>query len=242
MAHDSKAVAALRTEWERINDSEDGVTDEFVERLLAALEAPQESTNYDESAVARAALAGIDLARRGEARPLDKILKVMRDRSLPDDVVLSEIQDYLTIAGYDVPLRTYDYRPAVAALPRLEAATVRLREYVAALGAPHEAITTTEQLAVAMDASIRFNALLDDLVGAVLEAGPSPQSYCTTHQTHAVRLADLQWMIGNCRTCNGDGTISHYDELGSDREPISCPSCTDLRCEYTILTNILLDK
>lgn len=37
---------------------------------------------------------------------LDKIAAVMRER-MPDDVALSEIQDYLTIYGYDVPLRSY---------------------------------------------------------------------------------------------------------------------------------------
>ena len=37
---------------------------------------------------------------------LDKIAAVMRER-MPDDVALSEIQDWLTIAGYDVPLRSY---------------------------------------------------------------------------------------------------------------------------------------
>lgn len=41
------------------------------------------------------------------ARCLSEIVRVMREKGLALDVLVSEIQDYLSIAGYDVPLRTY---------------------------------------------------------------------------------------------------------------------------------------
>lgn len=36
---------------------------------------------------------------------VSKIVVVMRDTDMPDDVALSEIQDYLMMAGHEVPLR-----------------------------------------------------------------------------------------------------------------------------------------
>jgi hypothetical protein len=50
-------------------------------------------------------------------RCLGKIVQVMRLRGAAEDFMLSEIQDYLTIAGYDVPLRSYVDRGAPSAPP-----------------------------------------------------------------------------------------------------------------------------
>ena len=75
-----------------------------------------ETTSIHEAAAVRdalnrlAAAAGVSLPDSGDApltRCLDNIVKVMRNPSIPHDYALSEIQDYLTIAGYDVPLRSY---------------------------------------------------------------------------------------------------------------------------------------
>lgn len=53
------------------------------------------------------ALSDVCPACEEEKKTLAKIVKVMNEK-MPDDQRLSEIQDYLTIAGYDVPLRGYD--------------------------------------------------------------------------------------------------------------------------------------
>jgi len=46
---------------------------------------------------------------------LDQIVVVMCEKGLALDVLVSEIQDHLSIAGYDVPLRSYHTRGAVQA-------------------------------------------------------------------------------------------------------------------------------
>jgi len=53
----------------------------------------------------------VEPTRSPSQRSLDEIAKVMRDKTLSDDMALSEIQDWLTIAGYDVPLRSYRTPP-----------------------------------------------------------------------------------------------------------------------------------
>lgn len=54
------------------------------------------------------------------ARCLEHIVSVMRAAKQPDDIRLSEIQDYLSMAGYDVPLRSYGMHPSDEAMYRAE--------------------------------------------------------------------------------------------------------------------------
>jgi hypothetical protein len=87
----------------------------------------------------RAALARTALPAE-PPRWLEKILGVMRDKTLPDDVALSEIQDWLTIGGYDVPLRSYDTRVpplAPAEAPELDDEAL-LAAFVAGCNAENE--------------------------------------------------------------------------------------------------------
>jgi len=51
---------------------------------------------------------------------LERIVAVMREKGLEDDVTVSEIQDFLSMAGYDVPLRSYDPSHGGGDAPRAE--------------------------------------------------------------------------------------------------------------------------
>lgn len=49
----------------------------------------------------------VGVSTRRAMRAMEQIVTVMCEQGLRDDILLSEIQDYLSIAGYDVPLRSY---------------------------------------------------------------------------------------------------------------------------------------
>jgi hypothetical protein len=79
---------------------------------LTAKEVRAVETVYD----ALASAAG-EAAAPSADRVLEKVVAVMRMRGEPDDFLLSEIQDYLTMGGYDVPLRSYRGTPALPRAP-----------------------------------------------------------------------------------------------------------------------------